>query len=202
MDSLFIIAGLGNPGAKYAQTRHNAGFMAVERLASRWNAAWKQEDRFEAEVAKADFSGHKIILCKPLTYMNSSGEAVGQLARFYKAPAGRVLVSVDDADLPFGQIRMRPQGSSGGHHGLDSVQQALGTTEYPRQRIGIGRLQQGVREITNYVLGRFGPDEKELLEKVLERAADQLQCCIGSGLEKAMSQFNGAAQAPMKKESK
>ncbi|MGV3773788.1 MAG: aminoacyl-tRNA hydrolase [Verrucomicrobiales bacterium] len=199
MDSLFLIAGLGNPGAKYSQTRHNAGFMAVDRLAVRLKAAWKEESKFQSLVARAEFAGHKVILCKPQTYMNSSGEAVAQLARFYKAPLARLIVSVDDADLPFGQIRMRPQGSSGGHHGLDSVQQHIGSTEYARQKIGIGRAQQDVREITNYVLGKFGPEEQETLEKVLERSVNQLQCCMTGGLEKAMSQFNGAVEASSKK---
>lgn len=199
MDSLYLIAGLGNPGAKYAQTRHNAGFMVVDRLSVRLKAVWKEESKFQARVARTEFGPHKLILCEPQTYMNLSGEAVAALAKFYKVPVERLIISVDDADLPFGQIRMRPQGSSGGHHGLESVQQHIGSSSYVRQRIGIGRVQQDVREISNYVLGKFGADELETLEKVLERAVDQLQCCMTGGLEKAMSQFNGGVNPPSKK---
>ena len=132
-----------------------------------------------------------MILCKPQTYMNLSGEAVGKLAEFYKIAPQKILVMVDDADLPFGQIRLRKSGSSGGHHGLDSIQQHLGTQEFPRLRIGIGR-KDGAREITDYVLGRFSSAEMELAEKVLTVAGNQAECWLNAGIQKAMSQFNGA----------
>ena len=191
MEPMHLIAGLGNPGADYETTRHNAGFMLVERLAERWGAGWTKERRFDARVARAERGGNKVLLCEPQTFMNLSGEAVGGLAKFYQLPLGRILVAVDDADLPIGEIRLRPGGGSGGHHGLDSVTQHLGSREYARLRIGIGRRNEA-REITGHVLGKFSPGEGALMQQVLARAADQAECWLSAGLQKAMSQFNGA----------
>jgi PTH1 family peptidyl-tRNA hydrolase len=190
MENLYLIVGLGNPGAEYGRTRHNVGFMVVERLAKRWQAAWTQEERFNARLARIEREGRKRMLCQPQTYMNSSGEAVGKLKEYYHVPLTHLILAVDDADLPFGELRLRPQGSHGGHHGLESVEQHLGRT-YPRLRIGIGRTTAGAREITGHVLGRFTGEEAELLEKVLERAADQIECWLDAGIGKAMSLFNG-----------
>ena len=187
--SLFLIAGLGNPGAEYTRTRHNAGFLVVERLAARWNAGWSYEKKFNARLARAEAKGRSTLLCEPQTYMNSSGEALGAAADFYRVPAGQIMIVVDDADLPLGEIRLRPGGSSGGHHGLESVEQHLGTREYARQRIGIGR-QSGAREITDYVLGRFRSTEAEVIDKILGRASDQLECWLEFGIQKAMSQLD------------
>jgi peptidyl-tRNA hydrolase, PTH1 family len=200
MDTWHLIAGLGNPGREYAQTRHNAGFLVVERFAERRRAIWKFEDKFAARIALAEFENNKLILCEPQTYMNLSGRAIGPLAAYYKVPLEKMVVVVDDADLPLGQLRLRPGGSSGGHHGLDSVEKGIGTRDYARLRIGIGRRDAGVREITGHVLGRFQPAETELLDKVLERAANQIECWISAGLEKAMNQFNGVIDSPVKKE--
>lgn len=192
MDDRFLIVGLGNPGREYARTRHNAGFMLAEKLAARWRANWTEEKKFNSRVAKVERNGRKLILCQPQTYMNVSGEAVGAVAEFYKIPVKQILVLVDEADLPFGQIRMRAKGSSGGHHGLDSVEHHLGTQDYARLRIGIGRTENNVREITNHVLGQFSAADTELLEKVLDRASGQVECWLDQGIEKAMNQFNGA----------
>ena len=134
------------------------------------------------------------MLCQPQTYMNQSGEAVGKLAEYFRVPPGWLLVVVDDADLPLGEIRLRPQGSSSGHHGLESIERRLGTRAYARLRIGIGRTAGAAREITNYVLGRFNAEETPLLEKVLDRAADQIECWLSAGIGTAMNQFNGAVQ--------
>ena len=161
--NLSLIVGLGNPGAEYARTRHNAGFLLVERLAERWTARWGYERKFNARIAWAERAGQSIMICEPQTYMNSSGAAVGSVSEFYRVPASRLLVVVDDADLPLGEIRLRPGGSSGGHHGLESIEQRLGTREYGRLRIGIGR-QQGAREITEYVLGRFRSTEAAVVD--------------------------------------
>lgn len=190
METLYLIVGLGNPGGEYARTRHNAGFMLVEKLAVQWKADWTNERKFNARMAKATTNGRKILLCEPQTYMNLSGEAVGALTEFYQVPVGQVMVAVDDADLPLGEIRLRPGGSSGGHHGLESIEQHLGTREFARLRIGIGR-KDGARQITGHVLGRFDEAEARLLEKVLERASGQIDCWLAAGLQKAMSQFNG-----------
>ena len=196
MADTYLIVGLGNPGADYIRTRHNAGFMAVERLAGRWGAPWRLESRFEARLAAAEHAGARVWLCQPQTFMNASGEAVGKVAAYYRIEPEQVLVISDDADLPLGEIRMRPGGGTGGHHGLDSVQAHLGTREYPRLRIGIGRQADGVRQITGHVLGRINNDENERFEQVLERAVDQAECWVDSGVQKAMNQFNGTVSVP------
>ena len=188
--SLYLIVGLGNPGAEYARTRHNAGFLVVERVAERWRSGWSYEKKFNARLARAERESRRVLLCEPQTYMNSSGEAVAAVAAYYQVPVARTLVVVDDADLPIGELRLRPRGSSGGHHGLESIEQHLGTREYARLRIGIGR-QDGAREITGYVLGRFNSTEATLVDKILTVASDQVESWLEAGIQKAMSQFNG-----------
>jgi len=191
MENLYLIVGLGNPGAEYARTRHNAGFLVTDRLAERWRAGWTYEKKFNARLAKTERAGRRILLCQPQTYMNNSGEAVGAVAEFYRVAVSRLLVIVDDADLPLGHLRLRPGGSSGGHHGLESIESRLSTREYARLRVGIGR-QNGAREITGYVLGRFSSTEAELVAKVLTAASDQAESWLEAGIQKAMSQYNGA----------
>lgn len=190
MENTFLIVGLGNPGAEYAKTRHNAGFSLVEQLAEKWRSTWSNQRKFQARVSRAERSGNTVLLAEPQTFMNASGEAVGALMRFYQLPPSKVLVVVDDADLPLGEIRLRPSGGTGGHHGLESVMQQIGSRDYPRLRVGIGR-QDGLRQITGHVLGKFSGPEQALLEQVLERAASQLECWLDAGIQKAMSQFNG-----------
>jgi peptidyl-tRNA hydrolase, PTH1 family len=190
MENFFLIVGLGNPGADYAKTRHNAGFLLVEKLAAQWKSDWTNERKFKARLAKSERDGKKVLLCEPQTFMNLSGETVGELTSFYQLPLTQLIVAVDDADLPFGEIRLRPGGSSGGHHGLESIEQHVSSREFARLRIGIGR-KDGLRQISNYVLGKFESSETELLEKVLARAAGQIECWLQAGLQKAMSQFNG-----------
>ena len=194
---MHLIVGLGNPGAEYAKTRHNAGFLLVEKLAELWKAGWTKERKFAARVAKAERNGQKVLLAEPQTFMNLSGEAVGGLVQFYQLPLEKILIVVDDADLPLGEIRLRPGGGSGGHHGLESVAQHLGSKAYARLRIGIGR-QNEARAITGHVLGKFSADENALLEKVLERAAGQMECWVDAGLQKAMNQFNGVVDSTNK----
>ena len=194
MESLHLIVGLGNPGADYADTRHNAGFLLVERLAARWKADWKNERRFGARIARGERNGKRVLLCQPQTFMNLSGAAVGAVKNFYQLPLNRLLVAVDDADLPLGEIRLRARGSSGGHHGLESIGQHLGSREFARLRVGIGR-SDGARGITDYVLARFAAGERELMEKVLARAADQAECWLADGIEKAMNRFNGVVDS-------
>jgi PTH1 family peptidyl-tRNA hydrolase len=198
MDNLHIIVGLGNPGAEYARTRHNAGFLVVEELARRWRLEWQIERKFNALLTrKPDVSGKNVVLCKPQSYMNNSGEVVAPLTAFYQVAPGRVMVVVDDADLPLGHLRLRPEGSPGGHHGLESVEQHLGTRGYPRLRVGIGRQDAG-RKIVGHVLGKFSPEEQPVLARVVSRAADQLECWLDSGLSAAMNKFNGAESGPTK----
>src|SRR5258706_3615540 len=202
MDDWFLIAGLGNPGREYARTRHNVGFMAVEKLAERWRASGADESKLQARVARADCDGRKLLLCQPQTYMNSSGEAVGAVSGFYRIERQNSLVVLDDADLPFGTIRLRPEGSSGGHHGLESIQQHLGTTDFPRLRIGIGRNDPADRQITGYVLAQFRGEELELLGKVLTRAVEQIECWLAQGIVDAMNRFNGSVANESKTEQK
>jgi PTH1 family peptidyl-tRNA hydrolase len=190
MEPMHLIVGLGNPGVEYANTRHNAGFLLVESLARKWGVDWARERKFSARTARALHGGKKVLLCEPQTFMNLSGEAVAAVVQFYQLPRAKVLVVVDDADLPLGEIRLRPGGGSGGHHGLDSVAQHLGSKEYARLRIGIGRKDEA-RQITGHVLGKFSPEEGATLEKVLERAVGQVECWLDHGLQKAMNQFNG-----------
>jgi len=194
MENLHLIVGLGNPGAEYAKTRHNAGFLVVGKLAARRKAAWTYEKKFNARVARSDQDGVRVLFCEPQTFMNSSGETVGPLVTYYQIPRARLLVIVDDADLPLGELRLRAGGSSGGHHGLESIEQHLGTREFARQRIGIGRTA-GAREIADYVLGRFSPAEAARAETVLNVASDQAECWLNDGIQKAMNRFNGIVES-------
>jgi PTH1 family peptidyl-tRNA hydrolase len=189
----FLIAGLGNPGREYARTRHNAGFLLAEELAREWRGEWKVEPRFEALVARANRGTRTVWLARPRTFMNASGEAVGALVRYYRVPLAHLLVVVDDADLPLGTVRLRAEGSSGGHHGLESVESHLGTRTYPRLRLGIGRVESGPREITGHVLGRFSGAEAEVFGRVLGHALAQVTCWLDEGIEKAMARYNGPA---------
>ena len=195
MEDWHLIVGLGNPGADYAKTRHNAGFMLADLLAKRWRADWSAGKKFQSRVAKAERDGRRVVLCEPQTFMNASGEAVSAVVDCYQVPLRHLLVAVDDADLPLGEIRLRSRGSSGGHHGLESIEQRLGSRDFARLRIGIGR-QKGAREITDYVLGRFGSTEAALVDKVLTVACDQVDCWLSAGIQKAMSQFNGVVDDP------
>jgi PTH1 family peptidyl-tRNA hydrolase len=199
MDNLYLIAGLGNPGREYAGTRHNIGFMLVAQLASRWRGSWVLERKFRSRVARLERGEKRLILCQPQTFMNASGEAVGALRGFYRVAAAQMLVVVDDADLALGQIRLRGEGSSGGHHGLESVEAQLGTREYPRLRLGIGRREEDGRQISNYVLGQFAAAERPAVEEVLDRACRQVECWLDAGMKQAMNNFNGAAPAPLPK---
>ena len=193
MEDLFLIVGLGNPGAEYAKTRHNAGFMLVDLLSNRWRADWNNEKKFQSRIAKTERNGKRLVLCEPQTFMNLSGEAVSAVAKFYQLSLKNLIVAVDDADLPLGEIRLRPSGSSGGHHGLESIEKHVGSREYARLRIGIGR-KDSRREISGHVLGKISATEMVLMEKVLARAAEQIESWLAHGLQKAMSQFNGVVE--------
>lgn len=177
MEQLRLIVGLGNPGAEYAPTRHNVGFLLTDQLAARWQIGWQTERKFQARLARGERKDERVLLCQPLTYMNASGEAVAAVMRYYQVAPGRLMVGVDDADLPLGEIRLRPGGGSGGHHGLESLMRHLGTDAFARLRMGIGR-QAGAREITGHVLGRFTAAEARVVEAVLRAAADQVECWL------------------------
>lgn len=186
-----LIVGLGNPGTEYRDTRHNAGFMLADSLAEKVGARWRHEKKFFAEVVECGLGGRRVLLVKPLTFMNASGESVAKLAAYHKVSAESVIVLVDDADLPLGTLRLRGEGSPGGHHGLESVEQHLGSRGYPRIRIGIARPQSGVRDIAGHVLGRFAAEERTVLEKVLARGGEQVECWASRGVAVAMNLYNG-----------
>lgn len=196
MEERYLIVGLGNPGKEYARTRHNAGFLLAERLAGAWQASWAEEKRFFCRLAPFARSDRRGWLCLPQTYMNESGKAVGGLVQFYRIGLDRLLILVDDADLCLGTIRLRPGGSTGGHHGLASIEERLGSRRFARLRIGIGRQPGSSRRLTGHVLGRFGQDELQWLERTLDRATRQVECWLASGPEKAMNLYNGSLPAP------
>ena len=196
MENWSLIVGLGNPGAKYERTRHNAGFLLVDRLAAEWSLKWEAESRFRALVARTNYLDRAVMLIKPQTFMNASGEAIGSLMQFYRIIPDRLLVVVDDADLAIGTIRLRPNGSSGGHHGLESIGQHIGGTSFARQRIGIGRIAGAVREITGHVLGRFDEAEWSQMQQPFARAGRQAKSWLSEGVQKAMNQYNGAGERP------
>jgi PTH1 family peptidyl-tRNA hydrolase len=178
-----LIVGLGNPGREYAETRHNVGFLLVDRLAERGRAAWGHERRWQADLARSG----TVYLCKPRTYMNLSGQAVRAVADFYKIEPGQMLIVLDDFALPLGKLRLRPSGSSGGHNGLKSIIEHLGTTVVPRLRVGIGGA---AGDTVDHVLGRFALEEREPLEQSLRRAVEAIDVAQDRGLEAAMNQFN------------
>ena len=189
----YLIVGLGNPGREYARTRHNVGFMLVSRLAERLGTAFRRM-QFKALIAETRLSvnGEQRIclLAKPQTFMNLSGKAVAPLARFYKIPPERLLVVYDDLDLPLGKLRLRPKGGHGGHKGMRSVIESLGTQEFPRLRVGIGR-PPGRMDAADYVLHPFTKAELEVVEPALERGVDGILRWIENGLNDAMNFVNG-----------
>jgi PTH1 family peptidyl-tRNA hydrolase len=179
-----LIVGLGNPGREYAQTRHNVGFMILDRLAEKAGGEWRAERQWKAEVTRVD----GVHLCKPQTYMNLSGRAVNALVGFYKIPASAILVVLDDMALPLGKLRLRPSGSAGGHNGLQSVIEHLGTPEVARLRAGIGAAQPG--EAVGHVLGSFTEEERPLLAETIDRSVAAIECAQANGLPAAMNAFN------------
>lgn len=185
-----LVVGLGNPGRQYAETRHNVGFMVLDRLARSCGAEFKPESRWKSEVAKAP--GSDVWLVKPLTFMNLSGEAIGALVRFRKLTAANVFLVYDDLDLPLGRLRIRQKGSAGGHNGVKSAIQHLHTDAIPRMKVGISRKpeQRERQTVVGHVLGKFSSDERSELEISLERAIDAVLCACESGVAEAMNTFN------------
>lgn len=184
-----LIVGLGNPGAQYANTRHNTGWMALDAFARKHNVAFDQH-RFHGLTGDLVFNGEKVILLKPLTYMNLSGLAVAPAVRFFKMDLTDLLVVYDDLDLKPGTLRMRVKGSAGGHNGMKSIIQELGTDEFPRLRIGIGRPAPGW-SVVDWVLAPFGPDDQATMAETLPRAVEAIESFLTDGPAKTMSRFNG-----------
>lgn len=189
----YLIAGLGNPGRRYRHNRHNVGFMLVDRLAERLDLAFSRVES-KALVAKGHYEGREVLLAKPQTYMNLSGQAISALIRSYQPPLSNVLIAYDDVDLPFGSLRLRPSGGSGGHKGMSSILERLGTEDIPRLRIGIGR-PPGHMEAADYVLQDFSRGEAQDLALILERASEAVLTFITDGLIAAMNQFNSVVES-------
>ena len=185
----WIVVGLGNPGDKYENTRHNAGFLVVDELARRGNFSVKKI-KHKALTAAAVIGGEGALVMKPTTYMNLSGEAAGDAARFYKVPAQRVLVISDDTDLPLGKLRIRKGGSAGGHNGLKSLIQHLGTDQFPRLKVGVGGKPHPDYDMADWVLGQLKGEDKKTMDEAVKRAADAVECLLRDGPDRAMNRFN------------
>ncbi len=189
-----IVCGLGNPGREYQGHRHNVGFQVVEALARRLGASF-QGARFDAEVAQAAVRGEKVLLLKPQTFMNRSGQALGAAARFYKVPPLQVLVVHDELDLPFGRLQLKAGGGTGGHNGLNSILESWGEQDFPRLRFGIGKPEgPGAKErVIGHVLGDFSREEAAALPELVDRAAGLAELFAAEGLTRAMNAGNRRA---------
>ena len=187
----YLFVGLGNPGPEYRRNRHNVGFMALDRLAARLGVAFSRLES-KALVTKAEYRSHKLVLAKPHTFMNLSGQATGALVRYYKIPLSKIMIAYDDVDLPLAALRLRPIGGSAGQKGMGSIIERLGTQEFPRLRIGIGR-PPGRMDAAAYVLQDFSSAETEMLNLALERAVDAMLLFVTDGLEAAMNKFNASS---------
>jgi PTH1 family peptidyl-tRNA hydrolase len=187
-----MIAGLGNPGGRYARSRHNVGFMIADRFAQAHEMRFLRR-RFNAEVAEGEVAGKRVMVIKPQTFMNSSGDAVGKFFSFYKVAPQDLLVVYDDLDLPLGKLRLRPRGSAGGHHGMESIIARIGTSDFPRLRVGIGRPDPDAD--IDHVLGEFEGLELRVMNETLARAAQAIDVWLADGIAKAMNEFNTADEA-------
>ena len=186
----WIVVGLGNPGSKYDNTRHNTGFRVLDALAADLGVKVNRS-KFKALTTTATIGGEKVLLLKPQTYMNASGLSVEPAASFYKVPTERIIVVFDDISLPVGKIRIRPDGSAGGHNGLKSLNTALGKQNYPRVKVGVGAKPHPDYDLADWVLSKFSSKEEKELAPAIKNAADAVEEIIRSGTDKAMGKFNG-----------
>jgi PTH1 family peptidyl-tRNA hydrolase len=194
---LKLIVGLGNPGAEYAQTRHNAGFEVIDVLARRHGISVNRR-QFRALVGDGRIGSERVILMRPLTFMNLSGEAVAAAMRFYRLTPAELIVILDDVALPPGRLRLRYTGSAGGHNGLQNIIDRIGTQDFARIRIGVGPARSG--DLINHVLSRFRPDELEPITAAYELAADAVECALSNSFETAMNRFNPGQDRPSNQE--
>ena len=191
-----VIAGLGNPGREYERTPHNVGFDVVEALRGQFAAEWRTSRRFQARVARTTRAGEQVLLVQPLTFMNLSGTSVAPLLRYHGGKPDDLIVVLDDADLPLGRLRVKPAGGSGGHRGLASVIEAVGTEAFARVRLGVGRAD--TRGLVEHVLSAFHGESWERARKVIDAAAEAVSCLVTDGVAEAMNRYNGwsAEEAP------
>ena len=186
----WLLVCLGNPGDKYENTRHNVGFLTVDELAERARVP-VQKLKHRALTNTVELGGAGALLMKPITYMNLSGEAVGEAARFYKIQPDHVLVISDDVSLPLGRLRIRTGGSAGGHNGLKSIIQHLGTDQFPRVKIGVGAKPHPDYDMADWVLSKFAGEDLKTITEAVKKAADAVECYIKDGPDRAMNRFNG-----------
>ncbi len=184
---VYLIVGLGNPGKDYKDTRHNAGFMVMDALADKLNIRFDRK-KFKGQIAEGRVGIEKVILLKPETFMNLSGESLIEAVNFYKVEENKILVIFDDVSLDVGKIRIRKKGSPGGHNGIKSIINHLGTENFPRVKVGVGAAK---RDLVRHVLGKFTDEEKEVLEQALKAARDSVFSIIENGVDSAISEFNG-----------
>jgi PTH1 family peptidyl-tRNA hydrolase len=188
----FLVIGLGNPGREYRDTRHNIGFSVIDRLCKVMGISLSRMQS-KALVGMGTFEGRKMVVAKPQTFMNLSGQSVGGLVRFYKTPLEQLIVAHDDLDLPLGTLRLRPGGGSAGQKGMGSIIQQLGTQDFARLRLGIGR-PPGQMDPAAYVLQRFSASEQDMLDQIMDRAESAVRVFVREGLSPAMNQYNGSLQ--------
>lgn len=186
----WIVVFLGNPGDKYENTRHNVGFMTADALGEKLNKPI-QRLKFKALTNVVEYGGCRVLLMKPTTYMNLSGEAVREACMFYKLPPERVLVVSDDVSLPVGKIRLRRNGTAGGHNGLRSIIGQLHSDQFPRLKIGVGAKPHPDYDMADWVLGRFSKEDRKAIDVAIDRALDAMECLFTQGIDKAMSRYNG-----------
>lgn len=186
----WILVCLGNPGDQYENTRHNVGFLTADALGERLNKPI-QRLKFKALTNTVEYGGAKVLVMKPTTYMNLSGEAVREACQFYKLPPERVLVVCDDVSLPVGKLRLRRNGSAGGHNGLRSIIGQLHSDQFPRLKIGVGQKPHPDYDLADWVLGKFPREDRKTVDAAVERALDAIECVFSKGIDRAMSQYNG-----------
>lgn len=186
----WILVCLGNPGDAYENTRHNVGFAAADALGERLNKPI-QRLKFKALTNLVEYGGAKVLIMKPTTYMNLSGEAVREACQFYKLPPERVLVVCDDVSLPVGKLRLRRSGTAGGHNGLRSIIGQLHSDQFPRVKIGVGQKPHPDYDMADWVLGKFSKEDRKIIDATIERALDAIECTFSRGIDQAMSRYNG-----------
>lgn len=185
-----MIAGLGNPGREYEKTPHNVGFVAVDSICRTLNGDWRIEPRFQADVAKLSCNGEPLLLVKPMTYMNASGETIGRIMHYYRMEPSQVVIISDDINLPPGRIRVRAEGGAGGHNGLSSIINRIGTQAFTRIRVGVGQNKRASGSLVGHVLGRIAPEDDDAVSTAIETAADAALCAIRESTETAMNRYN------------
>jgi len=185
----WLVVGLGNVGDKYDGTRHNVGFEVMDELARKGNFSVRKI-KHRALTQTAEIGGERVLVMKPTTFMNLSGEAIIDAAKFYKVPAERVLVVCDDVSLPTGKLRLRRGGSAGGHNGLKNIIQHLGTDQFPRVKVGVGEKPHPDYDMIDWVMGKFHGENRKIMDEAVKRAADAVECILKSGMDTAMNKFN------------